>query len=340
MGTFLHSLSARLSTFFPVIDMMVDGLRIPAPSQSASSLFQITRTKNLSSFRCRRSIAASALQASPKNKKPDGAGALPFREKRQLSVEKVEEVLPNDEDGCSLPQTENIFDSVSEEDSSPSLPVLNTNIEFPPGRRPLVKQAEFIKSSSHESQCPTTDHPEFAVVGRSNVGKSSLINMLVGRKGLALTSKKPGKTQLINHFLINGSWFLVDLPGHGYAKAPTDLRDQWIDFTQSYLAKRESLVAVFLLVDSTIPPQVIDIECADWMKRKKVPVVIVFTKCDKKKKAKNGGRPPHENATKFLEELSEYYPQVPQWIMTSSVTGQGKEELLRYIAMTSNVKKK
>ncbi|XP_024393459.1 GTP-binding protein At2g22870 [Physcomitrium patens] len=200
------------------------------------------------------------------------------------------------------------------------------------GRLALIKSADFIKSSSKESECPHEGHPEFALVGRSNVGKSSLINALVHRKELAQTSKKPGKTQLINHYLINKTWYLVDLPGYGYAKAPTAIRTDWNEFTKGYFLKRQTLVSVLLLVDSSIEPQQIDLDCVGWLGRNKIPVTIVFTKCDRKKKKKNGGRKPEENIKDFLDRIKPLYAETPPWIMTSSETNQGKEELLRHIA--------
>ncbi|XP_024371218.1 uncharacterized protein [Physcomitrium patens] len=200
------------------------------------------------------------------------------------------------------------------------------------GRLALVKSAEFIKSSSKESECPSEGYPEFALVGRSNVGKSSLINSLVLRKELAQTSKKPGKTQLINHFLINKKWYLVDLPGYGFAKAPTAVRTDWNEFTKDYFLQRETLACVLLLVDASIEPQQIDLDCVDWLGRNKIPVTIVFTKCDRKKKKKNGGRKPQENIEDFLDRLKPLYDEIPPWVMTSSATNQGREELLRHIA--------
>lgn len=200
------------------------------------------------------------------------------------------------------------------------------------GRLAIVKSADFIKSSSKESECPGEGYPEIALVGRSNVGKSSLINSLVRRKELAQTSKKPGKTQLINHYLINKKWYLVDLPGYGFAKAPTAIRTDWNEFTKDYFLKRETLVCVLLLVDSSIDPQQIDIDCIDWLGRNKVPLTIVFTKCDRKKKKKNGGRKPEENIKDFLERLKPLFAETPPWVMTSSETNQGREELLRHIA--------
>ncbi|CAI7747851.1 unnamed protein product [Closterium sp. NIES-54] len=245
------------------------------------------------------------------------------------------------------------------------------SLVLPPGRQaPRVKSAVFVKSSSSVAQCPKdTKIPEFAVIGRSNVGKSSLINMLTNHKGLAQTSKKPGKTQLINHFLINDSWYLVDLPGYGYAVAPNAIRTEWNAFTKAYFTSRTNLLTVLLLVDATIPPQAIDVECADWLGRNKIPLTVVFTKCDRQKKARrNGvdpslcllphprllslqipltvvftkcdrqkkarrkGRPPAVNAALFRAELAECYAELPPWVMTSAVTSEGKDALLSHIA--------
>ncbi|CAI5469465.1 unnamed protein product [Closterium sp. Yama58-4] len=208
------------------------------------------------------------------------------------------------------------------------------SLVLPPGRQaPRVKSAVFVKSSSSVAQCPKdTKIPEFAVIGRSNVGKSSLINMLTNHKGLAQTSKKPGKTQLINHFLINDSWYLVDLPGYGYAVAPNAIRTEWNAFTKAYFTSRTNLLTVLLLVDATIPPQAIDVECADWLGRNKIPLTVVFTKCDRQKKARRNGRPPAVNAALFRAELAECYAELPPWVMTSAVTGEGKDALLAHIA--------
>ncbi|KAL2621343.1 hypothetical protein R1flu_001548 [Riccia fluitans] len=208
----------------------------------------------------------------------------------------------------------------------------NIVMDMSMGRHHLVKSAEFVKSSPKESDCPKDGLPEFALVGRSNVGKSSLINVLVNRKELAQTSKKPGKTQLINHYRINRNWYLVDLPGYGFAKAPTAVRTGWNEFTKGYFLNRKTLVAVLLLVDGSITPQKIDLDCADWLGRNKIPVTVVFTKCDRRKKQKNGGKPSEENVRDFEKQLQDSFDQCPPWIMTSSTTGQGKDELLHHVA--------
>lgn len=192
-----------------------------------------------------------------------------------------------------------------------------------------VKTADFVKSSTAVSQCPPAKHPEFAVIGRSNVGKSSLINMLTGKKALAQISKTPGKTKCINHFIINNSWFLVDLPGYGYAKRSKDLRLEWNDFTKDYLLNRATLANVLLLIDSSIPPTQVDLECADWLAASQVPFALVFTKLDKRKK---GIPSPQENIDAFKEALMEEWEHLPFSLETSALKNTGRQELLSHIA--------
>lgn len=199
-----------------------------------------------------------------------------------------------------------------------------------------VVQAEFVKSSVRTEDCPSDGLPEFALVGRSNVGKSSLLNSLVRRKRLALTSKKPGKTQCINHFRINDSWYLVDLPGYGYAAAPQELRTDWNKFTKDYFQSRSTLVSVFLLVDASIPAKKIDLEYASWLGENQIPMTLVFTKCDKRKKKKNGGKRPEENVEDFQGLIRDFFQTAPPWIMTSSVTNQGRDEILLHMAQLRN----
>ncbi|XP_009604483.1 GTP-binding protein At2g22870 [Nicotiana tomentosiformis] len=199
-----------------------------------------------------------------------------------------------------------------------------------------VEQAEFVKSSVETEECPSDGKPEFALVGRSNVGKSSLLNSLVKRKKLALTSKKPGKTQCINHFRINDSWYLVDLPGYGYAAAPHEVRTDWAKFTKDYFLNRPTLVSVFLLIDASIPAKKIDLEYASWLGQNQIPMTLVFTKCDKRKKKKNGGRRPEENLQDFLKLIQKFFQTVPPWIMTSSVTNQGRDEILLHMSQLRN----
>ncbi|GAA0184353.1 G-protein [Lithospermum erythrorhizon] len=197
-----------------------------------------------------------------------------------------------------------------------------------------IKQVEFVKSSSRPRECPVHQLPEFAFLGRSNVGKSSLINSLLRKKQLALTSKKPGKTQLINHFLVNKSWYIVDLPGYGFANAPEAARMDWSSFTKGYFLNRQTLVSVLLLIDGSVPPQKIDLDCANWLGRNNIPMTFVFTKCDKGKPAK--GKRPDENVRNFQELLRDSYKQQPPWIMTSSATGLGRDELLLHMSQLRN----
>ncbi|KAJ7958600.1 GTP-binding-like protein [Quillaja saponaria] len=199
-----------------------------------------------------------------------------------------------------------------------------------------VLQAEFVKSSVRTEDCPSDGLPEFALVGRSNVGKSSLLNSLVRRKRLALTSKKPGKTQCINHFRINDSWYLVDLPGYGYAAAPQELRTDWGKFTKDYFLNRSTLVSVFLLIDASIPAKKNDLEYASWLGQNQIPMTLIFTKCDKRKKKRDGGQRPEENVNDFQELIRDFFQNVPPWIMTSSVTSQGRDEILLHIAQLRN----
>ncbi|RAL38025.1 hypothetical protein DM860_000719 [Cuscuta australis] len=199
-----------------------------------------------------------------------------------------------------------------------------------------VDRAEFVKSSVSTEDCPADGLPEFALVGRSNVGKSSLLNSIVRRKKLALTSKKPGKTQCINHFRINDSWHLVDLPGYGYAAAPHEVRKDWNKFTKDYFLKRSTLVSVFLLIDASIPAKKIDLEYASWLGQNQIPMTLIFTKCDKRKKNKNGGKRPEENVKDFQELIQNFFQTAPPWIMTSSVTNQGRDEILLHISQLRN----
>jgi len=195
-----------------------------------------------------------------------------------------------------------------------------------------IKQAEFITSSVKYSQCPRDTKPEFAVIGRSNVGKSSLINMLTNNGKLAKISKTPGKTQTINHFLINKKWYFVDLPGYGYAKVSKVQRMEFFGFTKEYFLKREQLVHVMLLVDASIPPTSADKEVLVWLKEAEVPISIVFTKTDKKKKKLPK---PVENMTAFVEYADSVYADSddpPVAIATSSKNKKGRDDVLKYLA--------
>lgn len=199
-----------------------------------------------------------------------------------------------------------------------------------------VESAEFVKSSVRTEDCPADGFPEFALVGRSNVGKSSLLNSLVRRKRLALTSKKPGKTQCINHFKINDSWYLVDLPGYGYAAAPHEVRIDWDKFTKDYFLNRPTLVSVFLLIDASIPVKRIDLDYASWLGQNQIPMTLIFTKCDKRKKKRKGGKRPEENVQEFQASIREFFQTAPPWIMTSSVTNQGRDEILLHMSQLRN----
>ncbi|MEE0947392.1 MAG: ribosome biogenesis GTP-binding protein YihA/YsxC [Bacteroidales bacterium] len=190
----------------------------------------------------------------------------------------------------------------------------------------ILKTAEFVKSSQYLEQCPEPDMPEFAFIGRSNVGKSSLINMLVEKKDLAKTSSQPGKTQLINHFLINEEWYLVDLPGYGYAKTSMENRKKWRKMIEDYLLKRVNLLTVFVLVDSRLEPQKIDLEFINFLGENQVPITLIFTKTDKQSAKKT-----EESLERFKESLSEYWEELPEIILTSSEKRVGRDEVLETI---------
>ena len=186
-----------------------------------------------------------------------------------------------------------------------------------------VKSAEFIISNSDYRKCPDTNLPEYAFIGRSNVGKSSLINMLTNNKNLAKTSVKPGKTQLINHFLINKEWYLVDLPGYGYARIAKTSRQKWQKMIQDYFLKRKQLINVFVLIDSRIEPQKIDLEFINFLGENGIPLSIIFTKIDKQKQ-----REVVANVAAFKNALSEMWEELPEMILTSSVTKYGRDTVL------------
>lgn len=194
-----------------------------------------------------------------------------------------------------------------------------------------IKSAEYTISSARVEQCPAGSLPEFAFIGRSNVGKSSLINMLTGRERLAKTSATPGKTILINHFVINGSWYLVDLPGYGYAKRGMQQRDELQRMITGYILRREQMMNLFLLIDSRHEPQRIDMEFIEWLGENGIPFSIVFTKADKLSKGKLAANVKH-----YLAELSKQWEELPPYFITSSETRQGREELLDYIESIMN----
>ncbi|WP_314028809.1 ribosome biogenesis GTP-binding protein YihA/YsxC [Porphyromonas catoniae] len=195
----------------------------------------------------------------------------------------------------------------------------------------LIKSAEFVVSNSRVEKCPTTGLPEYAFIGRSNVGKSSLINMLTGRKGLAMTSQKPGKTQLINHFIINKEWHLVDLPGYGYARLSNDGRDGLRRMIEDYVLERRELVCLFVLLDARLEPQKIDLEFIEWLGEESVPFALVFTKADKLSKGKLSA-----NISAYKDRLLEGWEELPPLFITSSEERTGREELLNYIEGINN----
>lgn len=189
-----------------------------------------------------------------------------------------------------------------------------------------IKTAEFVISNSDVTKCPEGDKPEYAFIGRSNVGKSSLINMLTGRNGLAKTSATPGKTLLINHFIVNNEWYIVDLPGYGYASRGKETREQIAKMIKSYIMRREQMVNLFVLVDSRHKPQKIDLEFITWLGENGVPFSIVFTKLDKL-----GNMAGLRNVEEYKQALLEQWEELPPVFMTSSADGRGREELLDYI---------
>jgi len=189
-----------------------------------------------------------------------------------------------------------------------------------------IKSAEFVLSNSDVTKCPKENLPEYAFIGRSNVGKSSLINMLMQRKSLAKTSGRPGKTQLINHFLINKNWFLVDLPGYGYAKVSKSSKRVFQKFITNYFAKREQLVLAFILIDCRHEPQKVDLEFIQWMGENQIPFSIIFTKADKLKP--NALK---RNIEAYTKRMLETWEEMPQYFITSSSNSTGRDELLNYI---------
>lgn len=189
-----------------------------------------------------------------------------------------------------------------------------------------ITSAEFIVSNTDIRKCPAGNLTEYAFIGRSNVGKSSLINMLTGRKGLAMTSATPGKTMLINHFLVNKSWYIVDLPGYGYAKRGIKGQKQIKNIIESYILQRPQMTNLFVLVDSRLEPQPIDLQFIEWLGENGIPFSIVFTKVDKLK----GGRL-NANVDTYLRKLKEQWEELPPYFVTSSQNQQGRKELLDYI---------
>jgi GTP-binding protein len=190
----------------------------------------------------------------------------------------------------------------------------------------MIKQARFLISNTDVRKCPPADRPEYAFIGRSNVGKSSLINMLVGQKNLAKVSTVPGKTQLINHFIIDDSWYLVDLPGYGYAKIANSVKEKFQKLISRYILDRENLYCLFVLIDIRHDPQKIDVEFITWLGENHIPFAIIFTKADKLGKvsvAKNVGA--------YTLELKKIWEELPPILISSSLNGTGRDEIISFI---------
>ena len=190
----------------------------------------------------------------------------------------------------------------------------------------LIRDARFISSNTQLSACPPPDRPEYAFIGRSNVGKSSLLNMLTGRNGRAKISSTPGKTQVINHFMINEEWYLVDLPGYGYARVSKSSRADWGKMINAYLTRRENLTCVCVLLDSRHPPQAVDLEFMEKLGEDGVPFVMVFTKTDKQSLTRT-----KELLAIYLAKMGETWDELPRYFLTSAETGAGRDELLDFI---------
>lgn len=189
-----------------------------------------------------------------------------------------------------------------------------------------ITSAEFVISNTDVTKCPAGVLPEYAFIGRSNVGKSSLINMLTARKGLAMTSATPGKTMLINHFLINKSWYLVDLPGYGYARRGQKGKDQILTIIEDYILEREQMTNLFVLIDSRLEPQKIDLEFMEWLGENGIPFSIIFTKADKLKSGRL-----KMNVNFYMRELSKQWEELPPYFISSSENRTGRTEILNYI---------
>ena len=194
-----------------------------------------------------------------------------------------------------------------------------------------IKSAEFVVSNQHVDKCPNTNIPEYAFIGRSNVGKSSLINMLTNRKSLAKTSGRPGKTQLLNHFLINTNWHLVDLPGYGYARVSKQAKKTFQKFITAYFEQRKQLVSAFVLVDIRHKPQPIDLDFMQWLGEHEIPFAIIFTKADKLKP-----KAIERHVEEYTNIMLEFWEEMPHYFITSSSKKIGQDELLSYIEAINN----
>ena len=195
-----------------------------------------------------------------------------------------------------------------------------------------IESATFVISNTDVKKCPSGTKPEYAFIGRSNVGQSSLINMLTGKNGLAMTSATPGKTMLINHFLINNNWYIVDLPGYGYAKRGQKGKEQIKRIIESYILQREQMTCLFVLIDSRHEPQNVDLEFIEWLGENGVPFAIVFTKADKLKSERQA----KDNVQRYLNELKKQWEELPPHFITSSEKRIGRDELLGYIEQINN----
>lgn len=195
-----------------------------------------------------------------------------------------------------------------------------------------INKSEFVTSSVQNDQCPEPDKPEYAFIGRSNVGKSSLINMITGRKKLAKVSGSPGKTITINHFIVNDYWYLVDLPGYGFAKRSKSERLKWEKMIRSYLLNRTNLLTVFLLIDLRHEPQSNDLEFMEWLATSQIPFTILFTKADKLKKLQK-----EKNLNFYKKSMAQHWSELPEMIITSATESTGKEEVLDFVDKTNKV---
>ena len=198
-----------------------------------------------------------------------------------------------------------------------------------------IKSATFVMSSTDYKKCPQVDIPEYAFIGRSNVGKSSLINYLTSLKGLAKASDKPGKTQLINHFIINETeapWYLVDLPGYGFASVSKSKKEEWNTFLTEYILKRKNLLCLFVLIDSRLEPQKIDMQFMEWLADNEIPFIMVFTKTDKLT-----ARQLMKNISNYNKVMLGTWEELPKQFLTSSAANKGKQEILHFIEETNKI---